>query len=446
MSYFDKSPIFPLVPLKHVCVLNPETLAENTASDFEFDYIDIGSVTHGLGITSRERMTFEKSPSRARKPVKIDDIIVSTVRTYLRAIAQITAVDDGSVVSTGFAVCRSRNGMDARFLHAVLQAPPFIEQVVASSTGVSYPAINPTTLGNIEVPTPDLPTQKRIAAFLDRETARIDELIAKKERSVDVLNSRFNAMVRDSVTKGYGLHGITLIPSNVVYLREVPNSWSIEKVGWRYSIQLGKMLDAARQTGLSNKPYLRVADVQWDSINSIDLPTMDFSQEDQKKFKIENGDLLVNEGGSYVGRAAIWRGASDEVFYQKSLHRLRPHNPKRDSTEFMLWLMWFATKEGIFVANGNQTTIDHLTAEAFKAYRFAFPSLQEQELIAIKLRNEKERSGKLEGLVIASIDRLREYRAALITAAVTGQIDVDAYAKAGASSATLDRIAEEMQA
>ena len=94
--------------LKFTATINDDTLLENTDPDFEFDYVDIGSVDYVEGISSKETMIFENAPSRARRIVKSGDTIVSTVRTYLRAIASIGEFDKPLIVSTGFAVVRPK--------------------------------------------------------------------------------------------------------------------------------------------------------------------------------------------------------------------------------------------------------------------------------------------------------------------------------------------------
>ena len=167
-------------PLKFTATINDDTLLENTDTDFEFDYVDIGSVDYVEGISSKETMTFENAPSRARRIVKSGDTIVSTVRTYLRAIASIGEFDNPLIVSTGFAVVRPKT-VYADFLAYALKASFFVQSVVARSVGVSYPAINASEIGNIFVPVPRKKEQTAIATFLARETAKIDNLIEKQE-------------------------------------------------------------------------------------------------------------------------------------------------------------------------------------------------------------------------------------------------------------------------
>jgi len=167
------------LPLKRIAAINPEVLPEDTDPDFAIVYVDIGGVSLEAGIRESEILRFGDAPSRARRLVKAGDTIVSTVRTYLRAIAPVIDPPNNMVVSTGFAVVRSAGMVDSHFLSWALRSSQFVEAVVAVSVGVSYPAIAPTVLGCIPVRVPPKTGQRAIAGFLDRETAKIDALIAK---------------------------------------------------------------------------------------------------------------------------------------------------------------------------------------------------------------------------------------------------------------------------
>ena len=137
--------------LKYLATLNDDTLPESTAPSFEMTYVDIGSVDAVAGITETESVVFEKAPSRARRVVRDGDVIVSTVRTYLRVIASIEAPEPNLIVSTGFAVIRPRQ-LESSFASYALRAPHFVERVVANSVGVSYPAINASNLACFPIP------------------------------------------------------------------------------------------------------------------------------------------------------------------------------------------------------------------------------------------------------------------------------------------------------
>src|SRR5690606_1920016 len=135
------------------------------------------------------------------------------------------------------------------------------------------------------------------------------------------------------------------------------------------------------------------------------------------------GDLLVCEGGE-VGRAAIWDASIEECYYQKALHRLRPHNASTDHPPYMYYLLTAAVAQGVFNASGGKATIAHLPAETFRRYRFAFPDLLEQIAISDYLSKVSGQFDKLSTKARMAIDLLQERRAALISAAVTGKIDV----------------------
>ncbi len=186
--------------LKYVSSCNDEVLSETTDPDFELVYVDIGSVDQNAGILIKEQMHFESAPSRARRKVRHGDVVVSTVRTYLRAIAPITHPEPNLIVSTGFAVIRPKDGLLHSFAAHALRARYFVDAVVARSAGVSYPAINAGDLIALPIALPPQDEQRAIAAFLDRETARIDSLIGKIEKSIELLREYRSALISAAVT------------------------------------------------------------------------------------------------------------------------------------------------------------------------------------------------------------------------------------------------------
>lgn len=185
--------------LKYLSSVNDETLQDTTPPNYELLYVDIGSVDRVDGIIKKESLLFAKSPSRARRRVKHDDTIISTVRTYLRAIAVVEQPEPNLIVSTGFAVVRPKN-INPDYLGYALRSSFFVENVVARSTGISYPAINATDLIRIELvlPTPD--EQKSIAIYLKLETTKIDHLITKAEQAIELMKERRTSLISAAVT------------------------------------------------------------------------------------------------------------------------------------------------------------------------------------------------------------------------------------------------------
>ena len=185
--------------LKYIATINDEALPETTDSSFEFTYVDISSVDPVAGVVARERMEFENAPSRARRIACDGDTIVSTVRTYLRAIAPIKEPTENLIVSTGFAVVRPRS-VEANFLSYALRESGFVETVVARSVGVSYPAVNASDVATIPIPLPPTTEQRVIADYLDRETAKIDRMVEKVEAAIERLQEYRTALITAAVT------------------------------------------------------------------------------------------------------------------------------------------------------------------------------------------------------------------------------------------------------
>ena len=213
--------------------------------------------------------------------------------------------------------------------------------------------------------------------------------------------------------------------SGIDWLGHVPAHWEIPPLYARFVVQLGKMLDEKKITKSHLVPYLRNVDVQWDRINVDDLPEMDIEVRQYERFTLQRGDLLVCEGGE-VGRAAFWSGELPRCGFQKALHRLRPRNADRDSSQFLFYVLRAVADGKVFIAGGNPNTIPHLTAEKLRKYRFPFPPRDEQDAIAAFLRRE---TAKIDALVAKKrrlIELLREKRTALISHAVTKGLNPDA--------------------
>ena len=185
--------------LKYSASINDEILTETADPDIELSYVDIGSVNAVKGISSTTKVSFEDAPSRARRIVRDGDTIVSTVRTYLRAIAAIQDPIQNTVVSTGFAVVRPRS-VSAPFMSYALHESGFIEAIMARSVGVSYPAINAAEIGMLPIPIPETDEQQTIADFLDRETKKLDSLTAKIEIATERLQEYRAALITAAVT------------------------------------------------------------------------------------------------------------------------------------------------------------------------------------------------------------------------------------------------------
>jgi type I restriction enzyme S subunit len=186
--------------LKDVCLINLNSLPENTPNNLEFKYVDIGSVTLESGINNTEEYTFKNAPSRARRLAKEGDTVISTVRTYLKAIDFIDHVKASYIYSTGFAVLQPNEFMCPEFLGWFVRSDAFTEQVTVNSKGMSYPAINSTDIGRLTVVHCKFDEQKEIVEYIEIATTKIASAISLKEQEIEKLKEYKSTLINSAVT------------------------------------------------------------------------------------------------------------------------------------------------------------------------------------------------------------------------------------------------------
>jgi len=184
--------------LKTVVSCNDETLSESTPDKTVIEYVEISDVSDSQGVFNTSSIAFNEAPSRARRIARKGDVIVSTVRTYLKAIA--TIEQDGLIVSTGFAVLRAGRGVLPGYLAFAAKSSLFVDEIIRHSTGTSYPAINASDLLRLSITLPRLPEQKAIVKYLDEETGKIDRAIDVKRRQIALLRERREIIIDEVVT------------------------------------------------------------------------------------------------------------------------------------------------------------------------------------------------------------------------------------------------------
>lgn len=188
-------------PLKRWARINELALTDSTDDEYEFDYIDIGSVSTGCLSKTPERMQFANSPSRARRILRSGDTILSTVRTYLKAVYFIQEVTEPQIASTGFAVLTPRENVLPELLSYLVQSPEFISDVMANSVGVAYPAIAETRLGTLKLSLPTrLDHQMRVLERIKAETRSIDESISRSQREIELVLEYRSSFITRLVT------------------------------------------------------------------------------------------------------------------------------------------------------------------------------------------------------------------------------------------------------
>lgn len=183
--------------LKNVVSCNNETLSNNTEPSLQIEYVEIADVKEMEGIVRTTHYKFSEAPSRARRITKNGDIILSTVRTYLKAVALVK--QEGLIVSTGFAVLRPKD-CNQEYISYLLRSDYFLGEVSRRSFGISYPSITTDALLSIEIPIPPLSEQRAIVSYIEAQTANINKLIDAYQQQVERVKEYKQRLISDAVT------------------------------------------------------------------------------------------------------------------------------------------------------------------------------------------------------------------------------------------------------
>lgn len=409
---------WPRKRLKFCASYNDEVLSETTDDFKQIYYIEISDVSLTGGIEKATPVLFHEAPSRARRKVRSGDILISTVRTYLKAIAAVETASDDLIASTGFCVVRPSHGLYPAFAGWVAKSEEFVGEVVSHSVGVSYPAINASQLVDLAIPLPPLETQKRIADFLDGKTAQIDGLIARKQALLERLAEKRQAIITQAVTKGLS-PAVPMKDSGIEWLGQIPAHWEVKRLKFIGETILGltySPFDVVNEG--EGRLVLRSSNVQNGKIvwgDNVFVKT-----DVPEDLVVRSGDILIcsrNGSRALIGKNAVitneYAGQTFGAFmtvYRTPMHRF---------IHLVLNSELFAFQSGRFMTS----TINQLTVYAINDFAVPIPPIGEQEEISDAVHLRLGGLDRIADDVKTSIEKLAEYRSALITSAVTGQIE-----------------------
>ncbi|MGW2263097.1 restriction endonuclease subunit S [Streptomyces koyangensis] len=410
------------VRLRHLAQVNPLTPAFDRLSDGdEVTFLPMEAVWPGSRLDTTRRRT-KASVATGYTRFQDGDVLVPKITPTFEAGRSVLISGLLGGVGTGTTelhVVRPGPQIDPRFLLYAVSTHSFLKLGQAEMYGVAGQQRVPDTfLRNLPVALPPLEEQRRIADFLDAETARIDALAITRDAQLSTLGERELAVIGHMLSGGATSQGGQA--TGWQWLPYIPESWSVGPVYAYYSTELGKMLNPQRASGDNQRPYLRNANVHWYEIDTADMATMNFETSEARRYSVTAGDLLVCEGGAGVAEAAVWDGRIEECYFQKSLHRVRQAGAI--PVEWLMYWLRFAKACGVFDAGGNLATIPHLTGEQLRQYRIPIP-IDSKTLIRETGRNI-DTLAKARALLDRANTKLAERRQSLITAAVTGQFDV----------------------
>lgn len=204
-------------------------------------------------------------------------------------------------------------------------------------------------------------------------------------------------------------------------LPELPEGWAWARMGQIAEVKLGKMLSPKAYTkGLDQLPYLRNQNVRWGSIDFSDLNMMGFKKEEQERYSVKAGDLLVCEGGE-PGRCAVYQGQYSQMMYQKALHRIRPYG-EIFSTKFLQYCLTYLVSVSPFLPRLSETTIQHLPLEEMILLTVPVSSLPEQRRIIEEMESRFTLADKAEEIITQSLKQAQRLRQSILKRAFEGKL------------------------
>ncbi len=312
------------------------------------------------------------------------------------------------------------------FLKHYLRSFVYEDFVGESTIQATIQNVSAERYASLLIPFPKLEEQQSIATFLDRKTVELDELIRLKERQIELLGAKRQALISHAVTRGLD-PSVKLRPSGIEWLGEIPAHWEVTRLKFIAQLQTGLTLGKEyKDRETVSRPYLRVANVQDGFLDLETITTISVPEEEAAKCELKVGDVLMTEGGDLdkLGRGYVWAGQIESCLHQNHIFAVRPDQTRLDSF-YLSYTMasWYG--KNYFTSTGQQTT-NLATTNSTKLMNFPLllPSLQEQKTVIERLGRETQDIDKMMETMRLQLDQLREYRQALISAAVTGKIDV----------------------
>jgi type I restriction enzyme S subunit len=316
-----------------------------------------------------------------------------------------------------------RDGFDGRFGYYMALCFPFAYY----STNTALPSLTKSVLENHKVSIPPINEQRQLAHFLDRETAKIDALVAEQERLIRLLKEKRQGVIWKAITKGLELN-VPMKDSGVEWLGLIPAHWSSSRFKWQIDRNDGGVW-GDNPDGEDDTIVLRSTEQTVDGHWRMDNPAArKLSKSERASALLAEGDLVVTKSSGsslHIGKTTIVTAeiAAAGCCYSNFMQRVRTRS------SFLPKLAWYVMNNDLArlqfdLASNSTTGLANLNGTMIGAIVLAVPPLDEQERIVSFLRSECERIDSLISEADLAITLLAERRLSLISAAVTGQVDV----------------------
>ena len=362
------------------------------------------------------------------------DILFGKLRPYLAKV--LLARESGEAVGD-FHVLRPSSELISSFLAHAIRNREFIAIVDGSTYGAKMPRASWEYMGSMLVAVPPISEQTAIAGFLDRETAKIDALVAEQQNLIALLKEKRQALISHAVTKGLD-PDVRMKDSGVAWLGEVPAHWVVLAL----SRIATERCDGPFGSGIKSEHYtdsgalvVRLQNIRSNGFYVGEPAFLEFEyfEQELKRHEVVPGDVLIaglGDENNVVGRACVAPAGISPALVKADCFRFRLDGGVVAAAFVAAQLNVSAVADAGRLANGSTRSRIPLSVMATRV--IALPSLAEQVEIVAFAERERAAIDELINEAETTIALLRERRTALISAAVTGKIDVRHIAVASA--------------
>jgi type I restriction enzyme S subunit len=317
---------------------------------------------------------------------------------------------------------RTRDGVTPEFIYYLLRHYGYSNAFERFVTGSTIRHLPQEDLRLLPVPLPPLPEQQRIVAVIEEQFSRLDAATASLERATRVSDRLVSSLLADAAL-GRLLYTSTPTRGQPDGLAALPSDWVWATVGEVGRLDLGRQRAPRYHSGPNMRPYLRVANVFEDRIDLSDVKEMDFDEGDFAKYRLEPGDVLLNEGQSpeWLGRPALYRGELPGVCFTNTLIRFRA--AESVLPEFALLVFRHLMRSGRFARESRITTnIAHLSVGRLKTVEFPLPPLSDQRRTVNEAEARLSIAASLKTQTRSSTRRADGIRRAILRDAFAGRL------------------------
>ena len=318
-------------------------------------------------------------------------------------------------------VLRALQSINAKLLTYILNTVDYSNYIKGSTRD----KLTQAEMKNIFIQLLPVREQKAIVNFLDQKTNKIDSLIADKEKLIELLQEKRQAIITEAVTKGLNTNA-RMKDSGIEWIGEIPEHWRIARLKF---LKTSPFQYGANEPAEKDDPqlprYIRITDInekgelREDTFKSL-------SWESAQPYLLKDGDILFARSGATVGKTFLYNKELGYACYAGYLIRFKPDKNKVNSYYIYYYTLSKVYEEWI-KQNIIQATIQNVSAEKYGNLQVPLPPLEEQKRIVKYLNGKIEEIDILVESIYVQIQKLKEYRQSLISEAVTGKIDVRDY-------------------